>query len=124
MLTCRYGYLSRPDRIGPNAYGSVLRRGQEYFRYPSDSRSAGEFHLFHLLHFALLVNANSSHTLLIAISFHGQPCFVRRVLIAHGQETQGVCVATYGPKPDFPAFYTPSSGVKVCRRPVWSSHIG
>ncbi|KAI9632359.1 Indigoidine synthase A like protein-domain-containing protein [Dioszegia hungarica] len=25
-------------------------------------------------------------------------------------ETQGVCVATYGDKPDFPAFYTPSSG--------------
>ena len=30
-------------------------------------------------------------------------------------ETQGVCVATYGEGPDFPAFYTPSSGQKVCR---------
>lgn len=28
-------------------------------------------------------------------------------------ETQGVCVATYGDSPDFPAFYTPSSGQKV-----------
>lgn len=28
-------------------------------------------------------------------------------------ETQGVCVASYGQK-DFPAFYTPSAGVKVC----------
>ncbi|WVR04017.1 hypothetical protein IAU60_001016 [Kwoniella sp. DSM 27419] len=27
-------------------------------------------------------------------------------------ETQGVCVATYGDKDDFPAFYHPSSGVK------------
>lgn len=25
-------------------------------------------------------------------------------------ETQGVCVATFGDRPDFPAFYTPSSG--------------
>ena len=28
-------------------------------------------------------------------------------------ETQGVCVTTYGPKPEFPAFYTPYSGQKV-----------
>jgi len=28
-------------------------------------------------------------------------------------ETQGVCVATYGETPDFPAFYTPRSGQKV-----------
>ena len=25
-----------------------------------------------------------------------------------------MCVATYGDQPDFPAFYTPSSGMKVC----------
>jgi pseudouridine-5'-phosphate glycosidase/pseudouridine kinase len=28
-------------------------------------------------------------------------------------ETQGVCVAAFGPKDDFPAFYSPSSGCKA-----------
>ena len=28
------------------------------------------------------------------------------------QETQGVTVATFGPNKDFPAFFTPNSGVK------------
>jgi len=29
-------------------------------------------------------------------------------------ETQGVTVATYGSSNDFPAFFTPKSGYKVC----------
>lgn len=28
-------------------------------------------------------------------------------------ETQGVCVTTYGDRAEFPAFYTPSTGIKV-----------
>lgn len=36
-------------------------------------------------------------------------------------ETQGVCVATYGQKRDFPAFYTPSSG---CESPWQVGSIG
>jgi len=37
-------------------------------------------------------------------------------------ETQGVCVASYGQK-EFPAFYTPSSGVKVCPSSIISSSL-
>jgi pseudouridine-5'-phosphate glycosidase len=37
-------------------------------------------------------------------------------------ETQGVCVASYGQK-EFPAFYTPSSGVKVCLLPLFFSCV-
>lgn len=29
------------------------------------------------------------------------------------QETQGVCIATFGPRKEFPAFYTERSGVYV-----------
>ncbi|GMK54612.1 hypothetical protein CspeluHIS016_0111980 [Cutaneotrichosporon spelunceum] len=36
-------------------------------------------------------------------------------------ETQGVCVVTYGEKPDFPAFYSPSSG---CDSPWRVGNVG
>jgi Indigoidine synthase A like protein len=37
----------------------------------------------------------------------------RTMLTRHVQETQGVAVATMGPKSDFPAFYAESSKIKV-----------
>ena len=32
------------------------------------------------------------------------------VFVYFGQETEGVCVVTFGPATDFPAFFTPRSG--------------
>jgi hypothetical protein len=67
-----------------SAYGSDMRRCEEYTGYSSHTRGLGQ------------LNWTLSFIALMSV-----------------QETQGVCVATYGKKPDFPAFYTPSSGMKV-----------
>lgn len=52
-------------------------------------------------------------TLEVLVSPDFPPNMPRLGQLLTDQETQGVCVATYGDKPDFPAFYTPSSGQKV-----------